>query len=69
MTEAEIYLKGIDEDYSEWKEMLGDNFPLFVNKVLAHRLLHTQLEKEYLKIRVDDLERKWEKLYFDKLKV
>ncbi len=48
MTKTKEYLERTETALSEWKEELGDNFPSFLNHVLAARLIEAEGRIEYL---------------------
>ena len=52
MIQEQMLLDQTEMALSEYKEELGDNFPLFINYHLAARLLKAEREIEYLRRRL-----------------
>ena len=49
MNDTKLALERTEIELGEWKEVLGDKFPSFLNHVLMARLMKAQDEIEYLR--------------------
>ena len=56
MKNVQMELERIETELGEYKEMLGDNFPLFVNYHLAARLIKAQSDIAFYKKRLFEKE-------------
>ena len=52
MIQEQMLLDRTEMELGEYKEELGDNFPIFINYHLASRLLKAESEIQYLRRRL-----------------